>query len=250
MPHNLIDDHLPTGVIVSLVEDESVLCEEIAFQLRQRGFEVRTFSNADAFYRFLATRPQTVAVLDIGLPVEDGLTIARHLRAHDLRMGIVFLTAHHMREDRLAGLSAGADAYLVKPVDLDELVLVLNRLIARGTTDTQTMTVSPHRRASDPPGLWLLKIAAGTLQAPDGSSIRLTMSELQLLQVLTKKAGQACSHAEICRALGLLPDEWSRHRLEVIISRLRRKVARDIGLELPLRTLRGTGYLWPFDNDA
>jgi DNA-binding response OmpR family regulator len=249
MPQSLTNDHLPSGFSVSLVEDESVLREEIAFQLRQRGFDVNTFCNAEVFYRFLATRPRTVAVLDIGLPGEDGLTIARHLRAHDPQMGLVFLTARHLREDRLEGLSAGADAYLVKPVDLDELVLVLNRLIARCTANSQTV-ISATSRANDPLGLWLLQIATATLQAPDGSSIRLTISELQLLQVLTSKAGDACSHAEICRALGLLPDEWSRHRLEVIISRLRRKVVREIGLELPLRTVRGTGYLWPLGKGA
>lgn len=244
-----MNDHIPTSFSISLVEDESVLCEEIAFQLRQRGLDVHTFNSAETFYRFLATRPRTVAVLDIGLPGEDGLTIARHLRSHDPHMGIVFLTARHLRDDRLKGLSAGADAYLLKPVDLDELVLVLNRLVTRCNAD-HNATASNFRRSNDPKGEWLLKIATAMLVAPDGSGIRLTVSEIQLLQVLTQKAGETCSHSEICRALGLLPDEWSRHRLEVIISRMRRKVVREIGIDLPLRTVRGMGYLWPHDHGA
>lgn len=245
MSQSIANENLLTkSYSVSLVEDEPVLREEIAFQLRQRGMDVHTFNNAEAFYRFLATRPRTVVILDIGLPGEDGLTIARHLRAHDPQIGIVFLTARHLREDRLEGLSAGADAYLVKPVDLDELALVLNRLLARCNTNN-IASVSNFRRANDPKSEWQLHIATAMLQAPDGSGIRLTVNEIQLLQVLTQKAGEACSHAEICRALGLLPDEWSRHRLEVIISRLRRKVVREIGIDPPLRTVRGTGYLWP-----
>lgn len=240
----------PTGLAagrnVALVEDEPVLREELAFQLRHRGLEVETFDSAAAFYRFTATRPCAVAVLDIGLPGEDGLAMARHLREHDAQMGIVFLTARQLREDRLEGLSAGADAYLVKPVDIDELVLVLGRLLAR-QEPTGSGASHAGRRLGDGPGSWRLETATAALQAPDGCGLRLTLGEMQLLAAVMRKAGLPCSPSEIGRALGLLPDEWSRHRIEVIVSRLRQKVVRETGLELPLRTVRGQGYLWPLD---
>ena len=132
-----------TQMTISLVEDEPVLRQEMAFQLGHMGFMVDVFDSAPAFYRSLAVRPSTIAVLDIGLPGEDGLQICRHLRAHDSQMGIVFLTARALRDDRLAGLALGADAYLTKPVDMDELVLVLKRLAKRVVLPTVTQAPSP-----------------------------------------------------------------------------------------------------------
>ncbi len=117
----------PPDFTVSVVEDEPVLRQELAFQLGHLGFAVETFETAAAFYRYLAVRPRTIAVLDIGLPDEDGLSICHHLRQHDSQMGIVFVTARALRDDKLTGLNAGADAYLVKPIDVDELVLILSR---------------------------------------------------------------------------------------------------------------------------
>src|SRR5258706_15721821 len=108
---------------VALVEDEPMLRQEMAFQLGHMGFHVQTFDAAPGLSRYLATHPQTVTVLDIGLPGEDGLSICHYLRAHDPRMGIVFLTARGLRDDRLQGLASGADAYLIKPVDMEELAL-------------------------------------------------------------------------------------------------------------------------------
>ena len=127
---------------VSLVEDEAVLRQEMAFQLGHNGFSVETFESASAFYRYLATRPRTIAVLDIGLSGEDGLSVCRYLRQHDDRMGIVFVTARSLREERLEGLASGADAYLVKPVDMDELMLILKRLATRfAQDDASTATI-------------------------------------------------------------------------------------------------------------
>jgi DNA-binding response OmpR family regulator len=114
---------------VAIVEDEAILREEMVFQLEHHGFSVRSFESAPGFYRFLATAPNTVAVLDIGLPGEEsGLDICSYLRQNNPHMGIVFLTARGLREDRLTGLAKGADAYLTKPVDMPELLLVLKRL--------------------------------------------------------------------------------------------------------------------------
>lgn len=97
-------------VTVAIVEDEPVLLSELAFQLERHGFAVATFQTAAEFYRHLAVRPVRIAVLDIGLDGEDGLSICRHLRAHDPHIGIVFTTARSLRDERLLGLEAGADA--------------------------------------------------------------------------------------------------------------------------------------------
>jgi len=226
----------PTDFTVSIVEDEPVLRHEMGFQLGHHGFSVKTFDSAAAFYRYLAVRPRTLAVLDIGLPGEDGLSICRHLRAHDSQMGIVFLTARALRDDRLTGLGLGADAYLVKPVDMDELVLILKRLALRFAPSPAAQPTSSRA------GAWRMVAGLGFIDAPNGVRVRLSVVEGQLLQLLFGKAGDVSHHAEIATALGLHPEEFSKHRAEVIISRLHHKLARDTGLNLPLESVRGVGY--------
>lgn len=232
-----------TDFSVSLVEHDLGLREGMASELQGRGFNVHAFADALGFYRFLTTRPRTVSILDVEMPNEGGLSIARHLRSLDAQMGVILLTASPLRAVRLEGLAAGADACLTKPVDTDELVLLLNRQMSRQLASPGE-AVARFRRASDPDAPWRLQVSTAMLHAPAGEGVRLTMSEVQVLQALTTKVGETCSPVALCRALGLTSDEWSSHRVEVIVSRLRQKVKREIGLDLPLRTVRGHGYLW------
>ncbi|NCC32579.1 MAG: response regulator, partial [Chloroflexia bacterium] len=102
---------------VAIVEDEPVLREELAFQLEHLGFVVQAFDSVEACYRYLAVRPRTILVLDIGLEGEDGLSACQYLRANEMTIGIIFVTARSLQHERIAGLAAGADAYLIKPID-------------------------------------------------------------------------------------------------------------------------------------
>lgn len=231
---------------ISIVEDEPVLRQQMAFQLQHLGFFVKTFASAGAFYRDLAVAHTAVAVLDIGLPGEDGLSICKHLREHDTQMGIVFVTARSARSDRLVGLASGADAYLPKPVDIEELALVLKRLLQR-----MAVAASPTPSAPPPPTPvmaggttpWRLELGIlSRLIAPNGAQKRLSHNERVLLGLLAQKIGKVCGHAALAVALGWHPDEYDKHRLEVIVSRLRNSVERATGLELPLTAARGLGY--------
>lgn len=225
---------------IAIVEDEPVLREELAFQLCQFGFTVHAFESAALFYRFLAVSQIAVAILDIGLPDEDGLSICRHLRTHNKQMGIIFVTARSQRLDRLQGLEDGADAYLIKPVDLDELILILNRLRERhdGTSETPPSTAASGNTAGD----WQINLAAASLTSPAGVSVALTMNELQLLRLLKDRSPEPCTPMELGMAMGMLPDEFDKHRIEVIISRLRTKISRLSGANIPIRSHRGMGY--------
>lgn len=222
-----------SAITIAIVEDEAVLREEMAFQLEHLGFTVKAFENAAQFYRFLAVRPRTIAVLDIGLSGEDGLSICKYLRSQNSDVGIVLVTARGLRDDRLAGLAAGADAYLTKPVDIDELVLILQRLAAR---------FSPEALGAAGLPVWRMAADSAFMVAPNGIRVRLSVNEVQIVRVLLKKAGAACSHIEIGFALGLPPDELDKHRIEVILSRLRAKVERSAGMALPIKSYRGFGY--------
>lgn len=236
--HHQLASTPPPACTIAIVEDEPVLRDEMAFQLRHLGFAVETFEGAASFYRYLAVWPRTIAVLDIGLAGEDGLSVCRYLRTHDSDMGIVFLTARGQRDDRLTGLSAGADAYLTKPVDMDELVLILKRLALRFKA-VPVPASEPFATAVAP---WCVEPGLGFMTAPNGVRIRLTMSEAQLLHLFSSKAGAVCNQAEMALALGLHPEEFNKHRAEVIVSRLRSKVERAAGVSLPLQAVRGVGY--------
>lgn len=227
---------------VALVEDEAVLRQEMAFQLQHMGFAVEVFDSAPGLYRYLATHPRTIVVLDIGLPGENGLSVCEYLRQHDAQLGIVFLTARGLRDERLQGMSAGADAYFVKPVDMDELALVLKRLASRLTataTNPAALVVGGHAATQG----WLLDMTSSFLIAPNQVRVRLSANEGQVVRALLAKAGEVCFDVELHMAMGshtAIPD---RHRLEVLVSRLRSKVERECGLKLPLRTVRSQGYL-------
>jgi len=225
---------------IAIVEDERILREELAFQLTHLGFAVETFETAAQLYRRLAVCRYAVVVLDIGLADEDGLSICRYLRRHDKQLGLVFITARATRDDRLTGLKAGGDAYLTKPVDIDELALLLGRLAERAG-DALGGGPTPPGPSAAPAG-WRLESGGDVLRAPDGQRIRLSLNEARVLQVLLHRPGEVAAARELGKSLGLLPDEYDKHRIEVIISRLRDKVWRETGLALPLYTRRGLGY--------
>lgn len=225
---------------VVLVEDEPILREELSFQLEHQGFRVQAVESAAALYRVLAVSSPVVVVLDIGLEGEDGLQVCSYLRAHDSRMGIVFVTARAAREDRLAGLALGADAYLVKPIDIDELALILRRLMAREPDAAPPVLLAAS--CEPPAAAWQLTGNGLCLEAPNGQTLLLTFSEQRLLQTLMARQGEACSYAELGGALQWPNDEFDKHRLEVIVSRLRAKVERQCGQRLPLQTERNFGY--------
>lgn len=240
---------LPTpaaAFTISLVEDEPVLLEEMAFLLRRFGFSVECFSNALQFYRYLTSKPMTIAVLDIGLGDEDGLSICRHVRKHDKDIGIVFVTARGLRSDRLEGLSVGADGYLVKPVDIEELVLILRRL-SRRFESQEAATPTLYSNPASP--AWQMDKASGLLIAPNGRRVRLTLNEIKLLKPMLENSSNISTHGELACALDLLPDEFNKHRIEVIFSRLREKTLRTCGLSLPLHSLRGMGYRWSTNSE-
>lgn len=233
---------LSPALSLALVEDDPVLREELGFQLTHAGFAVETFVDAPALYRRLAVQRFALLLLDIGLDGEDGLSICRYLRTHDAGIGIVFVTARGLRDDRLLGLEAGADAYLTKPLDLAELLLVLRRLAQRLTVEPAGSSGADG--AIKPDGDWRYDPEASYLTAPNGRRVRLSANEARLLAGLLGQRGEPRTHEQLAATLSLLHEENARHRIEVILSRLRARVRRETGLALPIRTERGLGYVF------
>jgi DNA-binding response OmpR family regulator len=219
------------------------LREQIAFGLRHEGFDVETCCTVQGVPRALAAAGAGVVVLGDDLPGELGPAACARLRRSDAHLGLVLLGTGEGREPRIAARSAGADAYLPLPLDAQELLLVVSRLHER--TEAQRLEA---RRAGGLPGrpqtssaAWSLDLRAGQLVAPNGLRKRVSHSERLLLGALAGEP-QPRSHVELAAVLGLSADGMDKHRLEVIVSRLRSGVQRETGLALPLAAVRGLGY--------
>ena len=224
------DPRAPCTILI--VEDEPVLREELRFQLMQSGFAVEVFAAADAFDRRFPQVVRKIAVLDIGLDGEDGFSICRRLRALDPLVGIVFITARSLREDRLFGLAQGADAYLVKPIDVEELVLVLHNLSQKTAGDELA-------GGSDP---WSLSVHGWTLTPPNGTVIDLTSREHRMMHVLFLAGGTVVAKRHLAETIFGPAITNGEQRLEVLLSRLRAK-ARAAGCPaLPVPSAHAAGY--------
>jgi DNA-binding response OmpR family regulator len=230
-----------TGLRVHVIEDDEDIRAETVFALGELGFDPEGFGDAPSFYKAFAVQPCDIAVVDIGLPGESGLAIVSHLRAVRQRLGLVLVTARGRLEDRLLGLREGADAYLVKPVNMMELAETLNavgrRLMAAQQENTAPLPPEPPKPAG-----WRLLEGDWILGDPEGRQMALTTSERAFLGCLFGQRGTAVSRDDLIRALGGDVFDFDEHRIDAIASRLRRKAAKA-GMRLPLHSVRGTGYV-------
>lgn len=233
----------PQPLRIALLEDDTELRERIlAPGLLDYGFEVTGAGTAAELYRNMLTRTFDIVVLDIGLPDENGVTVARHLRDMS-SMGIVMLTGNHGTRDRVHALNVGADAYLSKPVDLEVLAATLHSLGRRLGKGVDTAHSGFHAAST----AWHLGTDGWRLVSPNGISIVLTAPERSLLSVLVEAQGQPVARDTLIAALCSDVYDFDPHRLETLVHRLRRKT-HDAGAGvLPLMTARGCGYLFVSD---
>lgn len=211
---------------VLVVEDEADLNATMVSFLNLSGFAADGVRSLSGMKAWLTTHDCELVVLDLGLPDGDSTREIAALGA-DGRRRIVVATARDQVEDRVGGYARGADNYLVKPVDMRELVAVLTVLSQR----------LPPRQPD-----WLLDPLGWHLTVPDGPRIRLTRSEVAVLRVMAGRPGQATERAAIAGALGLHPAGYDPRRLEILIRRLRRKISDATGAEAPIETAHGVGY--------
>ena len=218
---------------IAIVEDDASLSEWLVRELTLDGFSAYACANAMAFWRHAALTPPDVVVLDIGLPDEDGFSIARQLRKSS-SVGIIILTGYGDDTDRERGLLDGADAYLVKPVNVRVLVASIRSVARR----LPVMTTPP----SKPEG-WCIHAQGWKLLTPSGVSVTLNAYERHLLRSLMAAEGTPVTKEQLIGDLGG-SQTFDVHQLEMVIYRLRRKVAAISAPPLPLEAVRGVGYLW------
>ncbi len=173
-----------------------------------------------------------ILILDVGLPGEDGFSIARRMRRERPRLGIIMLTARHGLEDRIRGLDGGADLYFAKPVDLRELASAIASLLRRLGAG-RTWRLEPH---------------AARLHTPAGGAVDLTDLELRFLTPLLDRPGEVVEREHLFQALDQPDDIYAARRMETMVSRLRTKVLRLCpGEPLPVKARHGRGYAFLVD---
>ncbi len=214
-----------------LLEDEPFLLEEMARYLRTQGHEVSATDTLAAFRQRWSEAVHDVAIVDLGLPDGEGLDLVAELRHGHSAVGIIILTARAQSLSRIQGFDTGADHYIAKPVRLAELQAVVNALSRR---------IMP----SAPSEAWALDPVRMQLLCPGGLAAPLSLQDCQLLQVLIGNAGQTVRRRRVILGLGEDYLSFDQRRLDSHLRRLRQKVRRCTGRELPVTTVHGVGYVF------
>lgn len=224
-----------TGPPASLLiaEDDSGVRNALERALRFEGYEVRTAVDGAHALELAAQAPPDLYLLDVQMPHVDGLSVCRTLRHRGDRTPILVLTARHEISDRVAGLDAGADDYLVKPFALDELLARVRALLRRAAPDTVADGVI---EVGD------LRIDTAARRVHRGATeIELTKTEFDLLELLTRNEGIVLSRDTIYERIWGYDFETSSKSLDVYIGYLRRKTEPE-GASRLIHTVRGVGY--------
>lgn len=213
---------------VLLVEDDPLLGSGVKEGLSQAGYTVDWVTDGDAAESVLRSDAFDLVVLDLGLPHRDGLDVVHSLRQRREDTPVLILTARDAVDDRVRGLDSGADDYLVKPFDLDELCARLRALQRRGAG-------RPHPLLQH--GAITLDPAARRV-AQNGEDVSLSAREYTVLELLLENAGRVMSRGRLEEALYGWDGTVESNSLEVFVHHLRRKLGADL-----IKTIRGVGYM-------
>ena len=215
---------------VLLVEDDPMIGKSVQQGLRQDGYAVDWLRDGEAAELALATTPYEMLLLDLGLPRRSGLELLARLRGSDNRIPVLVITARDSVADRIAGLDTGADDYLVKPFDLDELAARMRAVVRR------------HAGRADPViVLGDLRMNPATHELTrSGQPVPLSAREFALLNALLEQPGVPLSRARLEERIYGWGEEIESNAVEVHIHSLRRKLGAE-----RIRNIRGVGYLVP-----
>lgn len=216
---------------ILLVEDEAPLRETLAARLKREGFAVDSTADGEEGLYYGRESPFDVAVIDLGLPKMSGMELVRALRAEGKKFPILILTARSSWQDKVEGLKAGADDYLVKPFHVEELLARINALLRRAAGWSKPILDC---------GPVSLDLSAQTVTVND-LAVDLTSYEYKVLKYLMLHAGALVSKADLTEHIYQQDFDRDSNVLEVFIGRLRKKLDPEGELK-PIETVRGRGY--------
>ncbi|MEG0920715.1 MAG: response regulator [Comamonas sp.] len=217
---------------ILLVEDDEMIGEVVLDALRAEGWAVDWVKDGEMAQTALATGDYDLVLLDLGLPKRDGLAVLRDMRSQRQRTPVLVATARDAIADRVAGLDAGADDYIIKPYDLDELFARIRALVRRASG------------RAEPEYTWgTVRVMPATHEAwVDGKPVSLSAREWAVLEPLIARPGRVLSRAQLEEKLYSWRDEVSSNAVEVYIHGVRKKLGADL-----IQNVRGLGYLVPVE---
>ncbi|MDI9272438.1 response regulator transcription factor [Stenotrophomonas sp. PFBMAA-4] len=219
---------------VAVLEDEAALRDLIIVPgLRRYGFDARGYESIRQFQDDVVAFAPRLLILDVGLPDGDGYSVARQLRETHPGLGIIMLTSRAAVDDKVRGLSEGADSFFSKPIEIDLLAAALHSLVRRLVNAPQVL----------PAARWSLTPDGWGLTGPNGAAVALSGSERRLCDTLFAQADNLVPREELALAVAGRSEDFDAHRLDAMIHRLRAKVRKRCGLELPLASVHGRGYI-------
>ncbi|CAM4209308.1 MULTISPECIES: response regulator [Shewanella] len=215
---------------ILVVEDDPLLSHHLKVQLSELGNQVQVALTAKEGFYQATNYPIDIAIIDLGLPDQDGIALIQSLRKADLKAPILILTARVNWQDKVEGLNAGADDYLVKPFQKEELVARLDALVRRSAGFVKPQITS---------GPLELDLAAKQVTL-DQSPMEVTAFEYQILEYLMRHCHEVVAKQRLLDVI-YGDKEGDPNTIEVMVSRLRKKLSKG-GLENPIATIRGQGY--------
>ncbi|MDP2903877.1 MAG: response regulator transcription factor [Methylovulum sp.] len=219
---------------ILVVEDEITLCEQIRHYFAEKGFAVDTAHTGNEGYYMGKEYPLDAAIIDIGLPDFSGIELIKRLRKNKVAVPVLVLTARNRWQEKVEGLEAGADDYLIKPFHYEELLARINALIRRSAG--QSHPILTHGNIE-------LDTVAQEVSV-SGEKLELTAYEYKVLEYLMFRKGELVSKSVLTAHIYDEDFDRDSNVIEVFIGRLRKKLDPD-GIRKPIETLRGRGYRIP-----
>ncbi|MBG7618072.1 response regulator transcription factor [Herbaspirillum sp. AP02] len=223
---------MDSSLKILVIEDHDTLREVVLETLVNQGHQVTGVDSAEAVESLAATDDYDLVVLDLQLPGEDGLSLAQRLRQTKPNIGIIMMTARGLTKDKIAGYTSGADLYLTKPVQLEELCAA-------------TLAVGRRVKNQEPASVAVLNMQRMVLTDTNGNDIALSPQESRTLSALILAPGKRLENWQLIELLGKSLEAYTKAALEIHIVRLRKKLSlvSEIPAHVtPIQAVRGWGY--------
>ncbi|MGM9489180.1 response regulator [Ideonella sp. YS5] len=237
---------MSTAQHIAVLDDEPDITTLLSGYLQSQGFRVSAVHNGPALMALMAADVPALVLLDLGLPGEDGFSIARQLREHH-RCGLVIVTGRGDAIDKVVGLEVGADDYVTKPFDLRELLARIKAVLRRiAPAEPAPAAAAPVAASRDQLRFigWTLDVAARRLVSPDGQDVALTTGEFDLLLAFARHAGRVLSRDFLLEnTRGREAGPFDR-TIDVQVGRLRKKLEPDAENPQIIKSVRGAGYIF------
>jgi DNA-binding response OmpR family regulator len=231
---------------ILIVDDDPQICRLLERFLGLEGFKVTSAPNGTVMRKVLASgKAVDLVILDLVLPGEDGLTLARELRGQQSNLPVIMLTGKHDTVDKVVGLELGADDYITKPFDQRELLARIRSVLRRAAPvvpDPQAGGAERGKAASF--AGWKVDFARRDVAGPKGESVHFTTHEFNLLAFLVNRQGRVVTRDQILDEVCDRSSEPFDRSVDVLVGKIRRKLGDDPRTPAFIKTIRGVGYMF------